>query len=151
MSTLDVSKANPVPGTTMGIAMSALSNTKTTASAAVPERPADLPATYGDAPMNFVATEWGNWGTVLRIAVTSESPDPNCGNGNQCVIVKINSDSADDSLKLAGIQERGPGEPVRGSSDAGRARPMRRHLATMPCSSTTAVACPRFAWTKKTR
>ena len=100
VSTLGVSKANPVPGTTMGNAMSALSNTKTSASAAVPERPADLPATYGDAPMNFVATEWGNWGTVLRIAVTSESPDPNCGNGNQCVIVDINSDSADDALKL---------------------------------------------------
>ena len=50
--------------------------------------------------MNFVATEWGNWGTVLRIAVTSESPDANCGNGNQCVIVDINSDSADDALKL---------------------------------------------------
>ena len=100
VSTLGVSKANPVPGTTMGNAMSALSNTKTSASAAVPERPADLPATYGDEPMNFVATEWGNWGTVLRIAVTSESPDPNCGNGNQCVIVDINSDSADDALKL---------------------------------------------------
>ena len=100
VSTLDVSKANPVPGTTMGNAMSALSNTKTTYSAAVPERPADLPATEGSSPMNFVETEWANWGTVLRIAVTSESPDPNCGNGNQCVIVNVNSDSADDSLKL---------------------------------------------------
>ena len=100
VSTLDVSKANPVPGTAMGDPMSALSNTKTTYSAAVPERPADLPAVYGDAPMNFVATEWANWGTVLRIAVTSESPDPNCGNGNQCVVVDVNSDSADDSLKL---------------------------------------------------
>ncbi len=100
VSTLDVSKANPVPGTTMGNPMSALSNTKTTYSAAVPERPADLPATYGSSPMNFVETEWANWGTVLRIAVTSESPDPNCGNGNQCVIVNVNSDSADDELKL---------------------------------------------------
>ena len=100
VSTLDVSKANPVPGTAMGNPMSSLSNTKTTYSAAVPERPADLPAVYGDAPMNFVATDWANWGTVLRIAVTSESPDPNCGNGNQCVVVEVNSDSADDSLKL---------------------------------------------------
>ena len=100
VSTLDVSKANPVPGTTMGNPMSALSNTKTTYSAAVPERPADLPATEGSAPMNFVETEWANWGTVLRIAVTAESPDPKCGNGNQCVIVDVNSDSADDSLKL---------------------------------------------------
>ena len=100
VSTLDVSKANPVPGTTMGNPMSALSNTKTTADAAVPERPADLPATEGSSPLNFVETEWANWGTVLRIAVTSESPDPDCGNGNQCVIVNVNSDSADDSLKL---------------------------------------------------
>ena len=100
VSTLDVSKANPVPGTQQGNPMSALSNTKTTYSAAVPERPADLPVTYGSAPVNFVETDWANWGTVLRIAITSESPDPNCGNGNQCVIVDVNSDSADDSLKL---------------------------------------------------
>ena len=100
VSTLDVSKANPVPGTAMGNPMSALSNTKTTYSAAVPERPADLPATDGSSPMNFVETEWANWGTVLRIAVTAESPNPSCGNGNQCVIVNVNSDSADDSLKL---------------------------------------------------
>ena len=101
VSTLDVTKANPVPGTAMGNPMSALAGTKTTVSAAVPERPADLPATYGSAPMNFVATEWANWGTVLRIEVTAESPDPKCGNGNQCVVVSINSDSADDTLKLA--------------------------------------------------
>ena len=100
VSTLHVTKANPVPGTEKGNPMSALSNTKTTLSAAVPERPADLPATYGSSPMNFVETEWANWGTVLRIAVTAESPDPKCGNGNQCVIVDVNSDSADDSLKL---------------------------------------------------
>ena len=35
------------------------------------ERPGDLPVTYGSAPLNFVQTEWANWGTVLRIAVTS--------------------------------------------------------------------------------
>ena len=112
VSTPDVSKANPVPGTTMGISMSALSNTKTSVSAAVPERPADLPATHyydaegnkvePSAPVNFVATEWGNWGTVLRIAVTSESPDKDCGeNGNQCVVLIVTSDSAGDKLKLA--------------------------------------------------
>ena len=104
VSTLKVSKANPVPGpgrNQQTDPMTALSNVKTTvAGSGVPERPSGLPATYGDAPKNFVATEWGNWGTVLRIAVTSESPDPNCGDGNQCVVININSDSADDALKL---------------------------------------------------
>ncbi len=100
VSTFDVTKANPVPGTTMGNPYSALSNTKSTYSAAVPESPADLPVSSGDAPENFVDTDWANWGTVLRIAVTSESPDPNCGNGNQCVVIDVNSDSADDELKL---------------------------------------------------
>ena len=100
VSTVDISKANPVPGTTMGNANSALAGTKTTYSAAVPERPADLPATQGDAPMNFVETEWGSWGTVLRIEVTAQSPDATCGNGNQCVVVNVNSDSADDTLKV---------------------------------------------------
>ena len=100
VSTVDISKANPVPGTAMGNANSALAGTKTTYSAAVPERPADLPATYGDAPMNFVETEWGSWGTVLRIEVTAQSPDATCGNGNQCVVVNVNSDSADDTLKV---------------------------------------------------
>ena len=77
VSTLDVSKANPVPGTEMGNPMSALSNAKGAINKDVPEAPADIPASYGDAPLNFVETEWANWGTVLRIAVTSESPDPN--------------------------------------------------------------------------
>ena len=145
VSTLDVSKANPVPGTEMGNPMSALSNAKTggdeylwnlldcagmldlvnssdegtyckmwdglsdaakkTVSDALDmdapaESPYDLPASYGSSPMNFVETEWANWGTVLRIEVTAESPDATCGNGNQCVVVNVNSDSADDSIKL---------------------------------------------------
>ena len=144
VSTLDVTKANPVPGTEMGKATSALAGTKIgsneylwnmldcyemkalvnsdddstyckmwdglsakaqgVVSGALgkdaEERPGDLPVTYGSAPMNFVETEWANWGSVLRIAVTSESPDATCDNGNQCVVVNINSDSADDSLKL---------------------------------------------------
>ena len=100
VSTLSVSKANPVPGTTKGNPMSALANTKTTKSSAVPERPAGLPATYGGAPMNFVETDWANWGTVLRIEVISQSPDANCGSGNECVVISVNSDSADDTLKL---------------------------------------------------
>ena len=41
VSTLDVTKANPVPGTTMGDPMTALGNTKTSISALVPERPTD--------------------------------------------------------------------------------------------------------------
>ena len=99
VSTLNVTKANPVPGTTMGDPMTALGNTKTSISAHVPERPADLPNAYG-APMNFVETDWANWGTVLRIEVTAQSPDANCGSGNECVIISLNSDSADDTLKL---------------------------------------------------
>ena len=103
VSTLSVSKANPVPGTTMGNPMSALAGTKTTmeGQTAVMERPGDLPATVGDAPMNFVDSDWANWGTVLRIEITAESPDANCGdNGNQCVILTVNSDSGDDTLHL---------------------------------------------------
>ena len=98
VSTLSVTKANPVPGTTMGDAMTALGNTKTSMSVDVPERPADLPNAYG-APMNFVETDWANWGTVLRIQVTAQSPDVHCGSGNECVIISLNSDSADDTLK----------------------------------------------------
>ena len=99
VSTLSVTKANPVPGTTMGDAMTALGNTKTSISVDVPERPADLPNATG-APMNFVDTDWANWGTVLRIEVTSQSPDANCRSGNECVVISLNSDSAGDTLKL---------------------------------------------------
>ena len=164
VSTLDVTKANPVPGTEMGKATSALAGTKVGSdeylwnmldcyemkalvnstddstyckmwdglsakaqgevSAALgkdaEERPGDLPVTYGSAPMNFVQTEWANWGTVLRIAVTSESPSETCGNGNQCVVIDINSDSADDSLKLRAYRSGESGERVRCSGDAGR-------------------------------
>ena len=82
VSTLNVTKANPVPGTTMGDAMTALGNTKTSISVDVPERPADLPNATG-APMNFVETDWANWGTVLRIQVTAQSPDAHCGSGQR--------------------------------------------------------------------
>jgi hypothetical protein len=99
VSTLNVTKANPVPGTTMGDAMTALGNTKESMSDDVPERPADLPNANG-APLNFVETDWANWGTVLRIEVTAQSPDANCGSGNECVVISLNSDSADDTLKL---------------------------------------------------
>ena len=99
VSTVSVTKANPVPGTTMGDPMTALGNTKASISAHVPERPADLPNANG-APLNFVETDWANWGTVLRIEVTAQSPDANCGSGNECVVISLNSDSADDTLKL---------------------------------------------------
>ena len=76
------------------------------------ESPSNLPATYGDdgkGPANFVETEWANWGTVLRIEVTAESPDATCGvdvgaatrNNNQCVELIVKSDSADDVIHLA--------------------------------------------------
>ena len=102
--------------------MSALSNTKTTEEfAAVPERPAGLPAIYGDAPMNFVATEWGNWGTVLRIAVTSESPHKELRKRQPVRDREHQQRFGRRLAEASGIQERGQGEPVRGSSDAGRA------------------------------
>ena len=109
VSTLKVRKANPVPGTGMGVATTALAGTKASADANVPERPSDLPSTYymegkkkvqASAPMNFVDTEWANWGTVLRIEITSQSPGSKCGNGNQCVVINVNSESADDSLNI---------------------------------------------------
>ena len=99
VSTLNVTKANPVPGTTRGDPMTALGNTKESVSAVVPERPADLPNATG-APMNFVETDWASWGTVLRIEVTAQSPDANCGSGNECVVISLNSDSAGDTLKV---------------------------------------------------
>ena len=109
VSSFSISKANPVPGPAMGNANSALADAKTTMSSAVPERPADLPATEGSAPMNFVDTSWANWGTVLRIEVTAESPAAACGNGNQCVELEVESDSGDHKLTLeayrSGMQE----------------------------------------------
>ena len=98
VSTLGVTKANPVPGTSMGNAMTALGGLKESMGG-IDESPTDLPNAEG-TPMNFVDTEWANWGTVLRIEVTSQSPGVNCGNGNQCVVVHLNSDSADDTLEL---------------------------------------------------
>ena len=64
------------------------------------ESPYSLPASYGSAPVNFVETEWANWGTILRIEVIAESPSATCDNGNQCVVVKIESESADTDIWL---------------------------------------------------
>ena len=115
VSTVDVSKANPVPGTGMGDVRTALAGTKVTfagqeGEGGVHERPTDLPLTMGDDAVNFVETDWANWGTVLRIEITAESPDQDdpktagvneqCGNGNQCVVVTVSSDSGDHTLKV---------------------------------------------------
>ncbi len=67
------------------------------------ESPIDLPGTdasYGLGPQSFVSADWGNWGTVLRIEVTSPSPDADCGNGNQCVFVGLDADSSDENIQL---------------------------------------------------
>ncbi len=105
ISTLRVSKANPVPGASQGDANTALADTKTTVAGqdVVKERPAGLPATGTadqDKTVRFVETSWANWGTVLRLEVTAESPDPNCDGGNRCVVVKVEGDSSDDILNL---------------------------------------------------
>ena len=147
VSTFKISKANPVPGVSMGNPDSALADTKkggdeylwdlldcagmldlvnstdrgtyckmwdglgAAAMAAVSaalgnneapyESPYDQPATEGSAPMNFVEADWANWGTVVRVEVTAESPDDDCGNGNQCVYIDVASDSAGNDLRLA--------------------------------------------------
>ena len=125
VSTLRVTKANPVPGTNMGVASTALAGTKTSYNANVPERPGDIPnisyvpskvegSVEPAGPVNFVKTEWANWGTILRIEVTSQSPAEAsvCGNGNQCVVVNVNSDSADDTLKLEAYRMNTPAGAV---------------------------------------
>ena len=68
------SKANPLPGGRMGDPNEALA----------------------DSPANYVSTEWANWGTVLRIRVTNQSPDTS-GCGADCVMVNLEADSADTS------------------------------------------------------
>ena len=105
ISTLRVSKANPVPGASQGDANTALADTKMTAAGqeAVKERPAGLPATGTkdqDKTVRFVETSWANWGSVLRLEVTAKSPDPTCDGGNRCVVVKVEGDSSDDVLNL---------------------------------------------------
>jgi hypothetical protein len=125
VSSFAISKANPIanissPGDDAG---TALADAKSTMSKAVPESPADLPANgmvdsngdgdYDDpgesnsAPRNFVRADWANWGTVLRIEVTAQSPDPACGNGNQCVFVDVEADSSDDKLQLQAFRSSG--------------------------------------------
>ena len=121
ISTPHITKANPVPGVGMGLEETALAGTKVKSGVpgAPEERPDDIPAisytkvegkqevtVYPSGPVNFVETDWANWGTVLRIEVTAESPDANCGvdvtgNNNQCVELIVKSDSAGDVIHLA--------------------------------------------------
>ena len=76
ISNIRVSKANPVPGPQQGEADDSLA----------------------DAPENFVSSEFANWGTTLRIAVTSQSPNLVCG--ADCVFVELEADSADTNRLL---------------------------------------------------
>ena len=110
VSTFSVSKANPVPGISMGDPDSALSDTKT-GMMGIPERPKDQPAVANEdglpGPDNFVSADWASWETVLRVAVTAQSPEAGCGmdvagqNNNQCVWIDVESDSAGNKLRLA--------------------------------------------------
>ena len=88
VSTLRVSKANPVPGIGRGNPEHALD---------------DAP------PLNFVDTEWARWGTILRFEIRSESPDPDCGTGLDCVRIRLESDEAEAVQELEAIRsgERG--------------------------------------------
>ena len=70
VSTISISKANPVLGASQGNAGHALD----------------------DSPVGFVETEYANWGTILRIVARRESPDPNCGTGLDCIAIKLESD-----------------------------------------------------------
>lgn len=99
IGSITVKMANPVLGTN-GDPNSALADRKETESLAVPEAPNDLPATSGDTVVNFVETAAAAWGTVIRIEALAESPDSNCGNGNQCVVIELEGNDSDDILKV---------------------------------------------------
>ena len=74
VSTLRVRKANPVPGIGRGNPAHALDEL---------------------LPENFVETDWARWETILRIEVQSETPDPNCGTGLDCVFLRLESIDAE--------------------------------------------------------
>ena len=82
VSTLSVSKANPVPGVYQGN----------------PEHVLDA------FPYGFVETEWANWNTILRIEVTSESPESDCGTGLDCVRLHVEADGSEDEQELVAIR-----------------------------------------------
>ena len=88
VSTLQVSKANPVPGVYQGN----------------PEHALDYPR-----PDNFVQTERANWGMILRIVIRRETPDPDCGTGLDCVRLRFKSDEFGDQQDVEAMRrgERG--------------------------------------------
>ena len=83
VSTLSVSKANPVPGVYQSNPEHALDDLR---------------------PDNFMETDWANWGTILRIVVRSESPDPDCGTGLDCVSIRLESDEAGNEQVLKAMR-----------------------------------------------
>ena len=87
VSTIRISKANPVPGVGQGN----------------PEHALDA------NPIGYVETEWANWGTILRIVANRESPDPDCGTGLECIFVLLESDEAGDEKTVKALRsgERG--------------------------------------------
>ncbi len=124
ISSIRVHQANPVLGT-HGDPMTALADRKTTLRATVPEAPNDLPATAGTAVTKFISTGNARWGSVLRIAVLAQSPDAQCGNGNQCVFIDLEGDDSDDKLKLMAYRTASRDNqfvaavmPVQASTDA---------------------------------
>ena len=86
--TLDVSKANPVFGRQQGD----------------PEHALD------DSPEKYVEAVSANWNTILRIEVTREFPDPNCGSGNDCVILSVESDNTNSEQELVAMRSATQGE-----------------------------------------
>ena len=88
VSTIRISKANPVPGVHQGNLEHALDD---------------------GYPEGFVETEWANLGTILRVVVRSESPDPDCGTGLDCVRISLESDLFDDEQELIAMRSGAEG------------------------------------------
>ena len=107
IGSITVKMANPLLGATRGDPNSALADAKETESLAVPEAPGDLPANSGDTVVNFVDTGAAGWGSILRIEVLAQSPDGNCGNNNQCVVIELEGDDSDDVLKVMAYRTKG--------------------------------------------
>ena len=108
IGSITVKMANPLMGPTQGDPNSALADRKTTLPSyalTVPEAPGDIPARTGSSPFNFVETAAARWGSVLRIEVLAQSPDSNCGNGNQCVVIELEGVDSDHKLKLEAYRQ----------------------------------------------
>ena len=87
VSTMSVSKANPVPGIHQGNPEHALDSN----------------------PNEFVETEWANWETILRIVVTSESPDPDCGTRQDCVMLALLAHDSGDEQDITAVRSGAQG------------------------------------------